>query len=131
MHKKVRQEHNFNVPRELVYAVMYALDPEGLEARAGGTKKVKQKGHFTTKGPNWVHSVDGHDKLMGLQNSTFPLDVYGCIDNCYGCVSGSPTPILCSLVAGNLSICISLKNGQGYRDWSDGNDARFSATRSW
>ena len=80
MHKKVRHEHNFNVPRELVHAVMYALDPEGLEARAVGTKKAKQKGHFTTKGLNWVHSVDGHDKLMGLQNSTFPLYVYRCID---------------------------------------------------
>lgn len=27
-----------------------------------------------------MFSVDGHDKLMGFQNSTFPLAVYGCID---------------------------------------------------
>ena len=60
---------------------MTELDPEGLEARGGvGGKKKQQKGHFTTKGPNWVHSLDGHDKLMGYQNSTFPLAIYGCID---------------------------------------------------
>ncbi|XP_028412126.1 uncharacterized protein LOC114534852 [Dendronephthya gigantea] len=83
MQKKVRQEHNLNVPRDLVHAVMGELDPEGLEQRGGvGLKKNKRgKGNFTTKGPNWVHSLDGHDKLMGYQNSTFPLAVYGCIDS--------------------------------------------------
>ena len=25
---------------------------------------------------------DGHDKLMGYQNSTFPIAIYGCIDTC-------------------------------------------------
>ena len=42
---------------------------------------VQRKGsRFTTKGPNFVHSVDGHDNLMGYQNSTYPLAIYGCID---------------------------------------------------
>ena len=59
----------------------YAPLPKGLEARGPvGKKKTNPKGSFTTKGPNWVHSLDGHDKLMGYQNSTFPLAVYGCID---------------------------------------------------
>ena len=81
MHKKIRQEHGLNVPRDQVYACMRELDPDGLEARgAVGGKRKKRKGHFTTKGPNWVHSLDGHDKLMGYQNSTFPLAIYGCID---------------------------------------------------
>ena len=49
---------------------MYDLDPGGLKAHDVGAKKErKQKGHFTTKGANFVHSVDGHDKLMGYQNS--------------------------------------------------------------
>jgi hypothetical protein len=82
MHKKVRQEHGLNVPRDLVHAVMYEIDPEGLESRAVGPKRKKAKGCFSSKGPNWVHSVDGHDKLMGYQNSTFPLAVYGCLDTC-------------------------------------------------
>ena len=55
--------------------------PKGLEARGPvGKKKTNPKGSFTTKGPNWVHSLDGHDKPMGYQNRTFPLAVYGCID---------------------------------------------------
>ena len=81
MHRKVRQVHDLNVPRDLVHAAMYDLDPKSLEARGPvGKKKTIPKGSFTTKGPNWVHSLDGHDKLMGYQNSTFPLAVYGCID---------------------------------------------------
>ena len=74
MHKKVRREHNLLVTRDAVYDVMCDLDPKGLEARGGiGTKKKRKKGNFTSKGPNWVHSLHGHDKLMGYQNSTYPL----------------------------------------------------------
>ena len=82
MHKKIRLEHNLNVTRDQVYNVMYHLDPEGLESRGGvGAKKVRRKaGNFTSRGPNWVHSLNGHDKLMGYQNSTFPLAIYGCLD---------------------------------------------------
>ena len=36
MQKKIRQEHELNVPRDLVHAVMYDLDPEGLEACSVG-----------------------------------------------------------------------------------------------
>ena len=81
MLKKVRQEYNLHVTRDAVYNVMYDLDPEGLEARDGiRAKKRRKKGNFSSKGPNFVHSLDGHDKMMGYQNSTFPLAVYGCID---------------------------------------------------
>ena len=31
-------------------------------------------------GVNWARSRDGHDKLMGFQNRTFPLAIYGCYD---------------------------------------------------
>ena len=43
-------------------------------------RKKRKKGTFSSKGSNFVHSLDGHDKMMGYQNSTFPLAVYGCID---------------------------------------------------
>ena len=66
MHNKIRQEYLLNVPRNLVHAVMFDLDPEGKDERS-----------FLN---NWVHSMDGHDKLMGYQNSTFPLAIYGSID---------------------------------------------------
>ena len=80
LHQKIRQEQLLNVPRDLVYAVLQEMDPEGLESRAVGVKNKKKKEPFRTRGPNWVHSVDGHDKLMGFQNDTFPLAIYGSID---------------------------------------------------
>ena len=69
--------HDLRVPRDLVHAVMYNVDSVSLEERAPcfKKKKKKKKGHFTTRGTNWVHSLDGHDKLMGYQNSTFPIAV--------------------------------------------------------
>ena len=80
MQNRLRQEHDLLVPRDLVHDVMFDLDEEGLAARCPVRKKGKPKGHFTTRGVNWVCSLDGHDKLMGYRNSTFPLAVYGCID---------------------------------------------------
>ncbi|KAK6173659.1 hypothetical protein SNE40_017071 [Patella caerulea] len=59
---------------------MSRLDPAGLRNRTVGVKVKKTKDCFVSKGPNWVHSIDGHDKLMGYQNSTFPLAIYGCLD---------------------------------------------------
>ena len=81
MHKKLRRVHEQIVSRHVVYAVMYNVDPVALEERAPQFKK-KPKGNFTSSGSNWVHSLDGHDKLMGYQNSTFPIAVYGCMDRC-------------------------------------------------
>ena len=81
MHKKIRQEYDIKASREQVYLVMQELDPDGLQARGDiGTKKQRKKGNFTSMGSNWVHSLDGHDKLMGYQNSTYPLAIYGCLD---------------------------------------------------
>ena len=64
----------------IFYAVMQEMDPEGLGSRADGVKNKKKKQPFTTRDPNWVHSVDGHNKLMGFKNDTFPLAIYGSID---------------------------------------------------
>lgn len=44
-------------------------------------RKNERPGNVTTRGPSWVHSLDGHDKLMGYQSSTFPFATYGCIDS--------------------------------------------------
>ena len=64
MQNRLRQEHDLLVPCDLVHAVMFVLDEEGLAARCPIGKKGKRKGHFTTRGVNWVCSLDGHDKLM-------------------------------------------------------------------
>ena len=82
MHKKIHQEHNLNVTWEQVYNVMYALDPEGLKNRGSvAAKKMRRKDNFPTKESDWVHSLDGYNKLMGYQNSTFPLAIHGCMDS--------------------------------------------------
>ena len=64
MQNKIRQVHGMNVPRDLIYAVMYDIDAEGLEAPCPGKKHRKKKGRFVTEGVNWVHSLHGHDKLI-------------------------------------------------------------------
>ena len=80
MHLKIKNVHGLNVPRDLVYAAMTDLDSDGLKMRQPGNKKPKEKGTFVSAGPNWVMSLDGHDKLMGFQNNTFLIAIYGAID---------------------------------------------------
>ena len=45
-------------------------------------RRRKTKGTYTSRGPNWVHALDGHDKSMRYQNSTLPIADYGCNDTC-------------------------------------------------
>ena len=56
LHKKLRQVHELNVPRDLVYAVIYNVDPDALAERAPQFKK-KAKDNFTSRGQakvTWV-----------------------------------------------------------------------------
>ena len=80
MTKKLRMVHNIKVPRDLINNVMFEYDPDGLAERQPCNKDKRKKGNFVTQGVNWVWSLDGHDKLMGFQNSTFPIALYGCYD---------------------------------------------------
>ncbi|XP_028394479.1 uncharacterized protein LOC114518673 [Dendronephthya gigantea] len=80
MTQKIRQKYDLKVPRALVHNLMFELDTKGLARRAPGAKKKKPKGDFVTPGPNWTYSMDGHDKMMEFQNSTFPIAIYGCLD---------------------------------------------------
>ncbi|ESO91858.1 hypothetical protein LOTGIDRAFT_163218 [Lottia gigantea] len=49
MHKKIREIHHLNAPRNIVYDMMEYIDPEGL------------------KGSDYTMSLDGHDKICGYQ----------------------------------------------------------------
>ena len=80
MYQKIRQVHGLNVTRDQVYAPITDVDPEGLEKGKSILKKNKTKSRFSSVCSNWVISMDGHDKLMRYQNSTFPSAVYGCMD---------------------------------------------------
>ena len=68
MTAKIRQEHDLKVTRDIVYATMSNLDPDGLERRILGLKRKKREGHFVTKGVNSFLSIDGHDKLISYMN---------------------------------------------------------------
>ena len=68
------------VTGDLVYTVMYDVDPDAFAEN--NLRRRKAKGNFTSRGPNWVHSLDGQNKLIGYQTSTLPIAVYGCIDTC-------------------------------------------------
>ena len=80
MHLKLRTEYHISIPRDLVADVMFDLDPDGVQDRNVKKKEKKPKKPFCSEGPGWTYSVDGHDKLMGFQNSTFPIAIYGCLD---------------------------------------------------
>ena len=80
MNQKLRTEHNIKVPRHVVHNVIRYLNPDGIENRKVSKKRKKKKQPFVSDGPDWVYSFDGHDKLMGYQNWTFPVVVYGCLD---------------------------------------------------
>lgn len=55
MQKKLRQEHCLNVPRDLVYDVMYQVDPEGLEERrVGAGRKKKKKPYHISYSRLWL-----------------------------------------------------------------------------
>ena len=80
MHIKIRQKYGLKVPRSLVYDTMTTLDHENVKKRRLNAKTKKRTGHFSTAGVNSFFSIDGHDKMMGYQNSTFPIAIYGMLD---------------------------------------------------
>ena len=80
MTRKLRIVHDIQVPQNVVNAAMYDLDPDALEERQPCTRDKRKRGQFVTLGVNWAWSLDGHNKLMGFENWTFPLGVDGCYD---------------------------------------------------
>eukprot|EP00794_Sanderia_malayensis_P002824 gene2824-3264_t len=86
LHRKIREVHQLNVPREIVYAIMTDIDPDGLKARGnvGIARRPKRNKTFESMGPDHTMSLDGHDKLCGFQKSMFPLCIYGAQDTFSG-----------------------------------------------
>lgn len=68
MNFKLRTEHEIKLG-------VYGNEKRRLEKR----KKPRKK-PFTCDSSFNVLSLDGHDKLCGYQNWTFPLGIYGCLD---------------------------------------------------
>ena len=53
------------------------VDPDGVQERTPAFKEKRQKRPFVSNGPNYLVSMDGHDKLAGYQCSTYDLHIYG------------------------------------------------------
>jgi hypothetical protein len=53
------------------------LAPAATADRRSGPGKKKRKGEFTTQGPDWVWSIDGHDKFRD-----YGIFIYAAIDGC-------------------------------------------------
>ena len=73
MHLKIRQKNGLMVTRDQVYDFITDVDLEGLRQMQPQFKRKKEKGTLTAVGPNWVVSLDGHDKLMGFQEESFSV----------------------------------------------------------
>ena len=73
MYHKIRQVHGLNVTRDQVYAATADVHSEGLENRMPILKKKKTKSTFSSVGPNWVLSMDGHDKANGISKQHIPI----------------------------------------------------------
>ena len=60
------------VQRSRVMTLLRELDPDGVESRK---KKRLRRRAYSTKGPNYIWHIDGHDKLK-----LFGFSIHGCID---------------------------------------------------
>lgn len=72
MQTRLRLSHGINIDRESVRMILRVLDPDGVSSRRQRRLRRRQ---YTTKGPNYLHHVDGWDKLK-----RYGLCVHGCID---------------------------------------------------
>jgi hypothetical protein len=53
--------------------MLYILNPEAIFRRTARIQS--KKGEYIVPGPDYIWSIDGHDKL-----SLFGIDIYVCID---------------------------------------------------
>ena len=77
---KLKMQYEVQVPRRRVHEMLQNEDSKGLEFCRPSSKKKERKRLFSRNGPLNAVSLDGHEKLYGYQNWTFPLGVYGCLD---------------------------------------------------
>ena len=67
LHKKIREIHDLNVPRDVVYAMMAEVDPRGLEERRGvGKRRQAPKHAFTSKVYNALFNNDSLHLIIYL-----------------------------------------------------------------
>ena len=69
MHRKIREQHNLAVPRDLVYDMMTLVDPEGQERRGNVGKRKRHRGptgslrHRQSSIPRRVYATRAESRL--------------------------------------------------------------------
>ncbi|XP_063684502.1 uncharacterized protein LOC134825858 [Bolinopsis microptera] len=77
----LRNKYDIRVSEKAVEDELLEIEPENVARRDPANKlKHVQKGDFSVKGPNYLYSLDGHDKLAGLFGATFDIHIYGAMD---------------------------------------------------
>jgi hypothetical protein len=71
----LRSQEQYPAREDDVRDAIKALDAQGTEARRLGPKKRRPRGQYITPGPNWLWSIDGHDKFR-----PFGVYIYGAVD---------------------------------------------------
>jgi hypothetical protein len=62
-----------NVARDRMFQVYRTLNPTGIERR--NQDRQRRKGEYLVRGPNFIWSIDGHEKLK-----PYGFEIYACID---------------------------------------------------
>ncbi|KAJ8668776.1 hypothetical protein QAD02_000035 [Eretmocerus hayati] len=70
--QKLKHTYKLEVKRETVYFLLSIADPEGMARRRANRLKRRE---FNGRGPNWIWSMDGYDKLK-----PFGFCIHGAID---------------------------------------------------
>ena len=75
LHKKIRELHGLNVPRNLVYNVMADVNPKGLEERGGvwQPKRAGRKTAFTSTVRILMFCLSLHKHVLFQAVSTSPI----------------------------------------------------------
>jgi hypothetical protein len=72
LHAHFRSSH-VNVQRDRLFKVYKTLNPEGVQRRKKDLQR--RRGEYIVPGPNWLWSIDGHDKLK-----PYGIEIYAGID---------------------------------------------------
>ena len=74
LQSNLRHQQGYRARGDDVQNVLKLQDPTGTETRKPGTKR-KHRLEYIIPGPNYLWSIDGHDKLPN-----YDIEIYGAID---------------------------------------------------
>ena len=72
--RNLRREQGYRAREDDIRNALKLQDPAGTETRKLGTKR-KRRLEYIVPGPNYLWSIDGHDKLVN-----YGIEIYGVID---------------------------------------------------